>query len=530
MKIEEASRLSVEHLINHGFNDITNERFEIDLLKQFKEEFITELISKVKKGSIYEMEFKPIQYILTPKNRFVFDYRKAAIIGPSCLAKYTCFVFQCAEIIEKHRILTKDQVVFSHRLHISDTNIFDKSVSYSTWKDKTKELILSKKFEYVVECDISSFYDRINIHRLESTLLSIGVDPSIVKNINELLLFWSKKDSYGIPVGNSASRILAEAALIDIDQYLMSEGIIYNRYVDDFRLFAPDLITAQKWMNLLTTRLFRDGLMLNTGKTKLKKIESEKTEIEKEEILSDNEKAEEVLKVVTKLSGGYNRISRKFIMPASEKHKVFSTIDIEKELDVLNKSNIVEFQGIQKITIAILVQAKFIKLADLADICSKYLYGLDYFIDMLLKNKTHIPEQNRNQIADFYEKLVLSKTLYSFEWHSASLAKLLSDQYYFRRNALFFIIKSPGKEVSTYPSLIALEGLFNKITRSEFKTIREWFERCDEWEKRRIIKLSKSLPSDERNAWAKAIKPTISDDILMLEYIRAIIKKQGDEP
>lgn len=520
MDNKKAVETSIEHLIAFGLSDISTEKLEIELIKSHKAQFIEDISKKIASENIYDMEFKPIQYLLTPKNRFIFDYRKAALIHPACLAKYTSLVILCAEEIEKHRIDITENKVFSYRVKIDGIQIFNKDINYSLWKDDTKKKIQSKEYEYLVECDISAFYDRINIHRLESTLLSIGIAKPLVKKINELLLFWSKKDSYGIPVGNSASRILAEAALIDIDQYLVSEGVNFTRYVDDFRLFCPDLITAQKWMNLLTTRLFRDGLMLNTGKTKLKKIEDIETLEAKEVTLAEPEKPEEVLKVITKLSGGYNRISRKFIMPSSEKHASFKNIDIEKDITILKEGNIFEFQGIQKIVIAIIIQNKHHKLVEMAEVCSKYLYGLDYFIDMLLKNKKFNSNPHKEEVANFYEKKVYENFFYSFEWHSASIVKLLSDESYFRKNALFHIIKSIGKEVSTYPSILALESLANKITRSEFRTIREWFDRCDDWEKRRIIVLSSILPIEERKAWLKAIRSTIPKDILMHEELK----------
>ena len=46
----------------------------------------------------------------------------------------------------------------------------------------------------------------------------------------------------------------------------------------------------------------------------------------------DDEHAEAVLKTITKLTGGYNRIARRFIMPAAEKHEAFSKINLEEEL------------------------------------------------------------------------------------------------------------------------------------------------------------------------------------------------------
>lgn len=527
MNRDEAVKLAIDSILRDGCSDITTENLELRLINMFRSDFEDEIKSKLNRGNVYEMEFRPLQFILTPKNRYVFDYRKAAIITPTCLAKFLALVFQYAEKIENARVPVSENVVFSCRFSPNNDGVFSKDVGYSSWKEETKRRAEKPDCNFIVSCDIAAFYDRVNIHRIESTLLSIGIEPALVKQTNDLLLFWSKKDSYGIPVGNVASRILAEAALIDIDQYLISENIVFTRYVDDYRLFAPSLIIAQEWMNKLTTRLFRDGLMLNTGKTQIKSAQlNQRFDEETVTDDKDSDHAEAVLKTITKLTGGYNRIARKFIMPAAEKHKDFKNINMEEELSLLSSQAIVEFSGIQKIVIAALVQNRFEMLLEIAKICTNYLYGLDYFIDMLLKNSDFIPENERASLADMYASMIDSEELYSFEWHCASVAKLLSHPSYFRKNALIRIYKSPAKDVSTYASMIALEGLKSHLTRSEFKTIREYFDRCDEWEKRRLLFLSDALPEEERLAWGKAIKSTITSDFLAKKLCEAVIRGQ----
>ncbi len=521
MNRDDAVSLAIDSILRDGCSDITSESLELNLIRKFRQDFESDIKAKLNRGNVSEMEFRPLQYILTPKNRYVFDYRKAAIISPSCLAKFLAIVFQYAETIEAARIPTCEDIVFSFRFNPTSEGVFDKNIGYSNWREETKKRAEKNNCEFIVSCDIAAFYDRVNIHRIESTLLSIGIDQTLVRNTNELLLFWSRKDSYGIPVGNVASRILAEAALIDIDQYLVAERIIFTRYVDDYRLFAPSLLVAQGWMNKLTTRLFRDGLMLNTGKTQIRKAKQKKEDEQEDE---KDEEAEAVLKVITKLTGGYNRIARRFVMPAADKHKKFAHIQINSEIQQLESQAIVEFSGIQKVVVAALVQKHFDALKDIATICSRYLYGLDYFIDMLIKNSEFIPTDERNRIADMYSALIESGDLYSFEWHCASVARLLSHSGYFRKNALIQLYKTPAKDVSTYASMIALEGLKSKLTRSEFRTIREYFDRSDEWEKRRLLSLSDALPEEERKAWGRAVKSTLSNDFLGSKLCEELIR------
>jgi hypothetical protein len=520
---DQAVSLAIKCILRDGCSDITSEAVELKLIENFSVAFERDIKAKINRGSIYEMDFRPLQYILTPKNRYVFDYRKAAVITPACTAKFLSLVFQYADIIENSRVPVSSGIVFSCRFNPNEDSVFDKSIGYKEWREQTKIRAGHENCNFIVSCDIAAFYDRVNIHRIESTLKSINVPDVLVKHTNDLLLFWSKKDSYGIPVGNVASRILAEASLISIDQYLLAEGIVFTRYVDDYRLFAPSLLVAQKWMNKLTTRLFRDGLMLNTGKTQIRKAEPEKTN-DGEVVDHNKDAAETVLKVITKLTGGYNRISRRFIMPAEDKHKQFMEIKIEDEISILHDQAIVEFEGIQKVVIASLIQKRFDLLIVISQICCSYLYGLDYFIDMLIKNAEFIPENFRNNIADMYENLIFSGDIYSFEWHCASVAKLLSHPAYFRKNSLICLYRQPAKDVTTYASMIALEGLQGKLDRSEFLTIREFFDRSDEWEKRRLLNLSSVLPVDERKAWIRAIKPTLVNDVLAKELCDEIIR------
>lgn len=520
MNLDDSVQLAIASLKQGGLSDITKEALELRLIAEFEDYFVADVIANLKRSSIDQMNFGHVQYILAPKNRYVFDYRKAAIIQPADVVKFAALVFQFAHQVEAARVPAAKNIVFSYRFTGKDGEVFDSKVGFPEWLAENQRIRECDDVEFVVSCDIAAFYDRINIHRIESTLLATGVAKSLVKKVNDLLLFWSRRDSYGLPVGNVASRILAEVALIDIDEYLLSEGVRFTRYVDDYKLFAPDLITAQKWMNKLTIRLFRDGLMLNTGKTKVTQVSPKEESPES----SAPEDAEQVLKVITSLTGGYNRIARKFIMPADEKHALFAKIDVAREIETLESQALVEFSGIQKVVIACLVKREFEHLARIAELCKKYLYGLDYFVDMLIKNAEFIPPQVKEQLADYYQELVTGPEYTEFEWHCATLAILLSNPGYFRKRALLHLFQTSGKEVSTYPSMIALEGLAEELTRSEFRTIREYFGRCDEWEKRRLAYASRALPQEERAAWAKSVKATVADDVLCARYLESIAK------
>ena len=128
----------MDSILRDGCSDITTEVLELKLIRQFRDDFEKEIKSKLSHGNVFEMDFCPLQYILTPKNRYVFDYRKAAIVTPSCLAKFLAIVFQYAEVVEGARIPISENIVFSCRFAPNADGVFDRNTGYSNWREETK--------------------------------------------------------------------------------------------------------------------------------------------------------------------------------------------------------------------------------------------------------------------------------------------------------------------------------------------------------------------------------------------------------
>jgi len=85
-----------------------------------------------------------------------------------------------------------------------------------------------------------------------------------------MLSRFSGGTSYGIPVGPPASRLLGEAVLVDIDSTLLSFGIDFIRFVDDYIIFADRPQDAEYGIRVLGETLYNyHGLTLQTSKTKV---------------------------------------------------------------------------------------------------------------------------------------------------------------------------------------------------------------------------------------------------------------------
>ena len=81
----------------------------------------------------------------------------------------------------------------------------------------------------------------------------------------EFLKNFSSTNSFGLPVGGPAARILSELTLNQIDQILKLEGVPFCRYSDDFHIFADSIESAYTELLLITETLQRtQGLQLQS--------------------------------------------------------------------------------------------------------------------------------------------------------------------------------------------------------------------------------------------------------------------------
>ena len=507
MTVEEAVDLAIRNICLEGLTDIFRCPCELQYFKNAEAatKVFQRIVANLKKHNFKDLGCEYLSHVLVPKSSLQYDYRRAALLSPGCTISYLALTLLAAEKIEQKRIPVAQHVVFSYRFAPHGDQLFSDEGGYNKWREEIVRRRTSGRCRVVVKCDLAAFYDRVNLHRLQSTLESIGIERWISTTLNDLLLYWSRKDSYGLPIGGNASRILAEAVLIDIDDYLCSEGIEFVRYVDDFRLFAPNLVTAQKWLGMLTARLFGQGLLLNASKTHFYAA----TAVEREEVPAPDS-AERILEDFIAKSGKYRTIPRLYKKPSTEKFEAFKIVDIPTEISNLEEAPIAEFSSIQKILIAILAKQEFTNLSKIDFFLMRCVYSVDYVIDMLQKNSQDIPEDVRRDITSNLERLLNSAFFRNLDWYEYKIICLLGTDPYFSKRALINYVRDATRETSPLSTLTALELLFDRVTRTDALTIREWYDRCGEWEKRRIMKIvASSMPTEEAKAWFRSIRANV---------------------
>ena len=195
-------------------------------------------------------------------------FRQVTQIEPFWNAYYLALVLSLADAIEAVRSPVADLAVFSYRYDPDpdQSSLFKKI----TWNDYRRRCVeLAHDHEYIVLTDISDFYPRVNHHRLENALHQIPTSGDTASRILRLLSTFSHRQSYGLPVGGPASRILAELSLVDADRHLRSTDVAFCRYADDFTVFCSSRPAALKALVRLSEILSLEGLSLQKQKTRI---------------------------------------------------------------------------------------------------------------------------------------------------------------------------------------------------------------------------------------------------------------------
>lgn len=518
--IRNCVKIAIDNIICEGCTDVSSfgKPFELNLLKDsdIRDEITNDVVDKIdniinSNGSFEILKMNKISHMLVPKKTF-YDFRKCALIEIIDEIKYLSLTVIIASVIEKKRI--SNNIAFSYRYKPNKSGrLFDKSYNFSAFKCEYKRISAMKKYKVIVECDIANFYDRLNLHRLNSTLLSIdNINTKVVNILDELLLFWANRDSYGLPVGSNASRILAEAFLIEIDNYLLSYGVKFCRFVDDYRFFATDVAEANKILALFVEVLNKHGLSINIGKTKMSDISNYHTDSRKRKTVN----AEGVFEVIRGYSGLVPTKFRK--LSNSEKNK----LKLEQEdvlLQNLKSNSIIEPEDIIKCIKVIISKENFGLLIYFPDILKKYPQFVPYFSDVMFKNKNDIDKST-------YTSLLKSFSLWlntdkNQEYILISIIKMFDASNEIEKKILFDFFRNLKRNTGIYIARSILEQIGNNLSRGELLELKDYYLRADTWEKRQIVNMVlNGLNLPENRPFIKDLKINCTD-----YFIGALIKQ-----
>ncbi|MEJ5998396.1 RNA-directed DNA polymerase [Corynebacterium sp. H130] len=458
---------ATKHVSQYGVTDVElmPELFEVPLLrKQGRDNWqtlveeisqnITKALNKEKKGKVRleQLQLQPLQHVLIPK-KTIADFRKCSLADIKDEITYLSLVLLIARKIEADRISKQKDRVYSYRFDGTPENdkLFHEEYSFTSFGRKVLEKSKRSSTKVRIDCDIASFYDRLNLHRLNSILLSIkGTDSDVIQLLDELLLFWQDRNSYGLPVGSNGSRILAEAALIEVDRQLAKEGVDFIRFVDDYRIFANNASIANKHLALLVKLLEREGLFLNSSKTRIVDVSetyvldtdtsqgSPEMEASDENLTSVQEATHlqfENSQNTAPKSRYAGLIPLKFRNPSESEKEFLQLLNIRYEISQLKRATILDEKTFRNICSGMATQGKFSYSSSLVKLTSKCPQFTPYTVSFLIKHSDHIPENEISNIVEFYRAQLHSRS--TPEFILLSIARLFSNKKFANYNDLF---------------------------------------------------------------------------------------------
>src|SRR5574344_2123770 len=136
---------------------------------------------------------------------------------------------------------------------------------------------LNSGLEWVIDLDLSKFFDTVNHSKLLQLLSMTIKDGRVISLIHRFLRApisedgkVSKKTTIGTPQGGVISPILANIILNELDQLLDSRGVKFVSYADDMVILRGSKKSAERILENVTKfvekKLF---LKVNTDKTKI---------------------------------------------------------------------------------------------------------------------------------------------------------------------------------------------------------------------------------------------------------------------
>ncbi len=277
VEVSAAIDLALENASIDGIDHFFPTPFELDRLggsSRLREKLVARvgdnLLSSANASSSLSIEAVQI-----PKSG-AHAYRRGAWIEPIDLLTFLTCAILVARRLEPTRVSA--QRVFSHRFSPQAGRLFDARYDFNAFHAAVVKRLEATPGTVLVSADIADCYDSICGERLALSLVRRGAEPWLVATLDRLLRGWRGTAGRGLPAGSHASSILAESILGDIDDGLQEDGIDYIRFVDDYRLFAPDAATARVWLQRLDARLAAERLRINQSKTSIQSLTGEQYE------------------------------------------------------------------------------------------------------------------------------------------------------------------------------------------------------------------------------------------------------------
>lgn len=423
---------------------------------------------------------------------------------------YTSLACTVAEAIENKRIPRTDNVACSYRIEIDNGSFFSNGNGFQDFIDKSQEL--ASEFSYILYTDITDFYNQIYLHRLGNAIShSDHTLDNVAKDVEHFLSTLNGKTSQGIPVGPAASVVMAEAILLDIDEYLINQDIKHTRYVDDYRIFSNSKEELTSILESLTLYLYKSHrLTIATDKTGImnskeyiNRVMFNHYEIEKNEIISR-------IEVFNPYSDQFEEIDNPFIdTDHSFKEQIELVSQRILENDYLDL-------GIARYFIR---KSKTYKISKSAEIIFD---NFELFLPVVNDVFLYLDRVSDDAFVNEWENRII--TLMNSSFMQRDLVKTWFE-WYISRNKKLLSIKKVSQFVFTSTSINCQSKAAIELGKiSWIRDKKSDITKFNDEDRLAIIRAAQILPKDERTHWLNFIEKNSSSSMekWMTKWVRSI--------
>jgi len=507
------SRKSLEfaknHIVKFYDSDFYPKPFEFEALWANWEEVITHLTCNDVGG--YPIDQPRTFTSIKPNGSF----RVVHQLDPINTLIYTALSYEIGEGVEKARVPVAENVACSYRIEIDHKKgtLFANGSGYSGFITKCFEL--SEASKYVLVTDITDFYNQIYVHRLQNAIEA--ADPKLYelsKDTERFILDLNSNVSQGVPVGPAASIIMAEAILIDVDNFIIDSGFKHARYVDDIRIFGVTKQDLIRFLAKLTEYLYHNHRLTLAGeKTKIIKSEDFKNNYLESPEVVEKQSIHDTLATIKSFKDAYaitdlSDIDETKIRP-DILSEIFDSIISDKKLDLGISRHILRRcrrYRIRSITPALFKHFKFF----LPVICDVILYL------QKVSNKSFV-ERNKENLINLTKENYVIKFPFIKDWV----------EHYFANNKHILQIE----EIKEY---LRKHGNFRNQAAAAFKLNSTSWVRAHKgnlphlppWDKRALIRASLILSKKEMESWIAVIEKHSSSftEIMTAKWVKSLKK------
>lgn len=262
----ESLHWALRHVLRHGDTDIFPVPFEYQaLVDQWPD-----LFRGLTGPNISKLPLRA--HMAWPVPKAHSGFRIAHQLDPLDTLVYTALVYEMGRVIERGRQPRTFACAYRFRPK-EQGDFYPRDNGWGMFTRRSKEL--AGKYAFVLHMDIADFYNQIYHHRLAGALETAGVPSERANNFETYIGKFTAWQSQGIPVGPSASNLLAECSLTDVDSSLRAMRVPFVRYIDDFRIFSATEEKLVQVLHEMTKLLYTNHrLVIQSGKTYIQSSEA----------------------------------------------------------------------------------------------------------------------------------------------------------------------------------------------------------------------------------------------------------------